>query len=586
MGWVFGYPVALNQLQELPALATCLYAGSATDPPIAPALVKIYILCSSEHVTDVRQDLLDLAKEIQCDHLESGRCQRKAEEILEKLTSRQGTTTIHRQHSTSDGEYKLVARGLNHPLPVTHRPLPVTHNVDQWSTGSGEQAMNNTPAGRQVEGDTSNTTSTAPPGPSLPASDVPDDKQRDLATLSTLYRNTAHIVRRHQDGTDTKEFCNLLKEIETACKSLNSDIWRLNDSQRRTVNDLLIRTGIVDLLCEVMADGLESNDDATWDGDQDTNAAVIAVLGFNRLRYVDEWREVWCRVCDDARLLPVLLKKLKDWYRPHMDKTLKKQRDGVIGEILHIISHIARQDDKRERLRQLGVTGVLVNFLTSPVQDCRWKALLPLCNIVTEEELDRLESTQFVTSFCDIPDDGVGSWRNLTKNAVTKRVLIQKGALLMLMERVWQADSVNSKHSETPYNEGRGVEERMGWVFGYPVALNQLQELPALATCLYADSATDLPIARDAGLQCRCDLLTLMFPALDKIDSLCLSEHVTADVRQVLLDLAKEIQYSHVEFRWCQDKAREILKKLTSRQGATTIHRQHGTSAGEYKCSA
>ncbi|KAK7478663.1 hypothetical protein BaRGS_00030126 [Batillaria attramentaria] len=102
MGWVFGYPVALNQLQELPALAPCLYAGSATDPPIALALKKIRYLCSSEHVTaDVRQELVDLAKAVQCDHLESRWCQYTAGKILTKLTSRQGATTIHRQHSTS-----------------------------------------------------------------------------------------------------------------------------------------------------------------------------------------------------------------------------------------------------------------------------------------------------------------------------------------------------------------------------------------------------------------------------------------------------------------------------------------------------
>ncbi|KAK7478639.1 hypothetical protein BaRGS_00030102 [Batillaria attramentaria] len=398
----------------------------------------------------------------------------------------------------------LPSREMNHPLSVTHLPLPVTHNVDQWSTGSGEQAMNNTPAGRQVEGDTSNSSdesddnvdanddgdpysgvvtsavSPPPPGPSLPASDLPENKQRDLATLSTLYRNTAHVVRRHQDGTDTKEFCNHLKQIETACKSLDSDMWKLNDSQNRTVNDLLIRTGIVDVLCEVMADGLESNDDATWDGDQNTNAAVIAADGLMAFRWTNCLHEVWFRVCDDARLLPVLLKKLKDWYRPHMDKTLKKLQDSVIDSNLKIIYniafqddkrerlrqldslklqdrvirssliiilYIADQDDKRERLRQLGVTGVMVNFLTSPDEDCRFRAGWTLGHIVSEEEAVTLASTEIVTSFCDMPDD----WKVLTDNAVIKRVLIQKGALPMLMDRVWEADSDDSKRSETPY---------------------------------------------------------------------------------------------------------------------------------------
>ncbi|KAK7478662.1 hypothetical protein BaRGS_00030125 [Batillaria attramentaria] len=173
-------------------------------------------------------------------------------------------------------------------------------------------------------------TSTAPPGPSLPASDLPEYTQRHLATLSTLNRNTAHIVRRHQDGTDTREFCNHLKEIKTACYSLSYTCPWLNDSQRRTVNDLLIRTGIVDLLCEVMADGLESNNDAAWDGDQDTNATVIAAGGLTALAWTNYLPEVWCRVCDDTRLLPLLLKKLKDWYRPHMDKTLKVRINYVV----------------------------------------------------------------------------------------------------------------------------------------------------------------------------------------------------------------------------------------------------------------
>nr|KAG5693311.1 hypothetical protein BaRGS_008387 [Batillaria attramentaria] len=81
-------------------------------------------------------------------------------------------------------------------------------------------------------------------------------------------------------------------------------------------------------------------------------------------RHAAQYRST--RVSDDARLLPVLLKKLKDWYRPHMDKTLKKLQDSVINCSLGIIYNMACQDDKREGLRQLGVTGVMVNFLTSP----------------------------------------------------------------------------------------------------------------------------------------------------------------------------------------------------------------------------
>nr|KAG5691092.1 hypothetical protein BaRGS_027596 [Batillaria attramentaria] len=75
----------------------------------------------------------------------------------------------------------------------------------------------------------------------------------------------------------------------------------------------------------------------------------------------------------------------------------------MITSSLEIILYIARQDDKRERLRQLGVTGVMVNFLTSPDMDCR---------------------------------------------AVIKRLLIQKGALPMLMDRVWEADSDDSQHKQ------------------------------------------------------------------------------------------------------------------------------------------
>nr|KAG5693304.1 hypothetical protein BaRGS_008380 [Batillaria attramentaria] len=121
----------------------------------------------------------------------------------------------------------------------------------------------------------------------------------------------------------------------------------------------------------------------------------------------------------------------------------------VITSSLDIIFYIANLNDKGERLRQLGVTGVMVNFLMSPDGNCRGWAVKTLRIIVTEEEGDRLESTQIVTSFCDMPNDyGYWTWRDLTDNAVIKRVLIQKGALPMLMDRVWEADSDDSKHKQ------------------------------------------------------------------------------------------------------------------------------------------
>nr|KAG5693309.1 hypothetical protein BaRGS_008385 [Batillaria attramentaria] len=86
----------------------------------------------------------------------------------------------------------------------------------------------------------------------------------------------------------------------------------------------------------------------------------------------------------------------------------------------------------------------MVNFLTSPGEHCRFRAGQALYYIVSEEEVDTLASTEIVTSFCDMPD----AWRVLTDNAVLKRLLIQKGALPMLMDRVWQADSDDSKHKQ------------------------------------------------------------------------------------------------------------------------------------------
>nr|KAG5693307.1 hypothetical protein BaRGS_008383 [Batillaria attramentaria] len=104
----------------------------------------------------------------------------------------------------------------------------------------------------------------------------------------------------------------------------------------------------------------------------------------------------------------------------------------------------------------------MVNFLTSPDEDCRFRAGWTLEHIVSEEEAVTLVSTEIVTSFCDMPD----ALRGLTDNAVIKRVLIQKGALPMLIDRVWEADSDDSKRKQGTSQRQRAA--MAFWLFHAP----------------------------------------------------------------------------------------------------------------------
>ncbi|KAK7467905.1 hypothetical protein BaRGS_00036858, partial [Batillaria attramentaria] len=271
--------------------------------------------------------------------------------------------------------------------------------------------------------------------------ELPEDIQKHLAALSTLYRNTIGIVRRDQDGSYTRHVCHPFKEIQKACRDFKSSLWGKDERQKKTAVERLVKTGIIDLLCDVIVEGLESDSRSSRDDDTTDRPLHIAA---HILRYTfyppSVYREVWCRVRDDVRLLPVLVNKLRDWYRPDMDNTLTKSQCVLLWPCLRIIVNMAQSDDKgRERLRQLGTTDVMLLYLASTVGDNVEYAAETLGHIVTEEETSRLP-TNFVNIVCDAARTSNDLGGALLMNDVIGRALIRNGIVDILMDRVRQTD--------------------------------------------------------------------------------------------------------------------------------------------------
>ncbi|KAK7467906.1 hypothetical protein BaRGS_00036859, partial [Batillaria attramentaria] len=275
---------------------------------------------------------------------------------------------------------------------------------------------------------------------------LPEVIRKHLATLSTLYTNTIGIVRRDQDGSYTRDVCHRFKEIQKACEDFKSSLCGKDKRQKKTAAERLVKTGIIDLLCDVIVEGLESDNRSVRDDDTtDSPLHIAADILDNTFYPPSDYREVCCRVRDDVRLLPVLVNKLRDWYRPHMDNTLTESQGVLLWRCLGIIVNIAQSDDKgRERLRQLGTTDVMLLYLASADYDNMMYAALTLAHIVTEEETSRLP-TDFVNIVCDAARTWRGLGEALLKNDVIGRALIQNGIVDILMDRVRQTDDEDDK---------------------------------------------------------------------------------------------------------------------------------------------
>ncbi|KAK7444737.1 hypothetical protein BaRGS_00040404 [Batillaria attramentaria] len=264
--------------------------------------------------------------------------------------------------------------------------------------------------------------------------DLPEDIRRHLATLSSLYISTVCIVRRDQDGSYTRDACGRFLQIQQSCEDFSKCFTlRLDKDRKKTADAHLVKTGIIGLLCHVMVEGLES-DDHVAEGNPLHVSLEILVNTFCEPQY---YREVWCRVGDDARLLPVLVNKLRDWYRPHMDNTLTAAQEML----LHVIRHSTVSDYKcREKVRQLDAVDVLLPYITSV--DCRSRHLAAeiLDFIITEREEDKVASEEFWVAFYDTVGKDYSAADVLARNSTIGRVLVKKGAVPVLMERVRKTD--------------------------------------------------------------------------------------------------------------------------------------------------
>ena len=162
-------------------------------------------------------------------------------------------------------------------------------------------------------------TAEAQPKPKKTDEELQQECDLKVQKWSNLYQETAGIARKTPDGTRyTKEFSAHMKTISSSYFSFKSFPLKILKSGRWETAGALLRSGNVEVLCDIVADEYNSGEFASEDSAVAKNhvwvlrCALSALLNFS-----DTSCEVTYAIRDHERVLPAVLKLVLDWAPRH-----------------------------------------------------------------------------------------------------------------------------------------------------------------------------------------------------------------------------------------------------------------------------
>ncbi|XP_025089898.1 uncharacterized protein LOC112561555 [Pomacea canaliculata] len=274
----------------------------------------------------------------------------------------------------------------------------------------------------------------------------------DLSFLEN-YNKTSSIIKFDDEGHYTQEFRNQLLSIRQSYFQLKNPDVSITTARRRRAGQLLADSGSVQVLCDVVGEGLQwrryAAEDSTiisewWNP---LNNAFTTVFNF-----MDCCPEVSFVARDQEQFVSVLLQKLKEWYQPHVEGTLiKVEIQSLLPWSLGSIHNMAMYPENVSKLQKLHASEVLLPYLNSTSDRFKLSAVAAIADIATEAEADQLATSPDLVQFLlkrlknafvsNIRrHDGwsvseiVKTIRQLARNDANKRLLVKEGALPLLTQ--------------------------------------------------------------------------------------------------------------------------------------------------------
>nr|KAG5691087.1 hypothetical protein BaRGS_027591 [Batillaria attramentaria] len=316
-----------------------------------------------------------------------------------------------------------------------------------------------------------------------------------LKALSALFLQTATISQKDPDGTYTEEFSEHMDALKYSSFAFHDFPGEVREVVELKAGDVLVRSGSIPIICNVILEEFESDDPPDnleiFGSDNDVFQNAVVVMW----NYSFSSPHVASAALDDGRVVPLLLSRLQDMCKDSLSWT-KDFPDN--HPFVCIINNISMHDGNDSRLRQLGAFEVLLPFLQSQNDEIKLSALSALANIATDEQahvlatssdsvrflLHVLEGTLYGTfSYGWTVSKVVRAVRQLARNDANKRLLVEEGALPLLVEGA-------KSESEEQKNECMGALWTLSLDKENAQAFLDVKLLDVVATKYRSDSET------------------------------------------------------------------------------------------------
>ncbi|KAK7502890.1 hypothetical protein BaRGS_00005839 [Batillaria attramentaria] len=401
---------------------------------------------------------------------DSGDCKYVAEGQGEatKQTSTQAAEVndaVNGAHDEQDGSHLLAKGRLTaEEQTATQADTKVTVKQEPGQSGVEACAQNDGQAvtEQKMDGKDQDADSDGEQAPAKSEQELEEAAKKKLDALSELYKKTATIEQRDEDGSYTTEFKKSIEAVRLSYFKFKKYPLRIMQESRDEAGKLLMKSGMVPILCDVVVAGLESGNYLSSEGkivqnfSKPLHNAMQTLMNFS-----DACDDLTIALRYHEQLLPVVLKKIREWYPGHMDKTLKRTEDTLLKNCLSVVHNIAMRDDNIERFRQLHASDTLLLYLDSHDEGVKLAAVASLADIVTEQEADKLATSSETAHFLLnrlkralkhkthrfkgwSVEELVRAVRQLARNDANKRLLVEEGALPLLTEGV-QSSFVDEK---------------------------------------------------------------------------------------------------------------------------------------------
>ncbi|KAL8622209.1 hypothetical protein ACOMHN_053011 [Nucella lapillus] len=236
----------------------------------------------------------------------------------------------------------------------------------------------------------------------------------------------------------------------------------------------LIDSGTFGIVCDIVVKTLE--EDAYFTTDERGRRTEIqgqAMMLVDCLHTIHRFTDIASKaghfVVDHEKLLPLLVRKLDGWYPSHMDGTGLDIEQKVVTKSLTVLFMVAAVEDRRhtDHLRDIQqFLPVASKYLSSKTGNNRLRAIGCLAYLAKEAEAEEIATDKDIVRFLleefqrayrkkDLVSPA--GWtitrlarvvKNLARNDANKRLLVQEGALPVLMAGFREENQRSHKSSE------------------------------------------------------------------------------------------------------------------------------------------